>query len=121
MAEFKILFEEYGGDYEATMRRFMGNEALYVKILSKLPTDPNLQNLRDALHQGNISDAFEAAHTLKGVSGNLGLTPLYDAVCAIVEPLRAGMSCGYGMYRNIESEFRKVETLLERIERGEGI
>ena len=41
-----------------------------------------------------MTSAFEAAHTLKGVTGNMGLTPLYDAVCTIVEPLRTGRTGG---------------------------
>ena len=36
-----------------------------------------------------ILDVYKRqAHTLKGVAGNMGLTPLFDKVCAIVEPLR---------------------------------
>ena len=34
------------------------------------------------LHLVDLDGAFEAAHTLKGVAGNLGLTPLYRSVCA---------------------------------------
>ena len=34
--------------------------------------------------------AFECAHTLKGMLANMGLIPLYDIVVRIVEPLRAG-------------------------------
>lgn len=120
MAEFKTLFEEYGADYDTTMRRFMGNEAVYLRILSKLSADPNLQKLGNALCLDNLGEAFEAAHTLKGVTGNLGLTPLYDALCVIVEPLRAKRICDYTeMYKTIESEFRRVEALQKEVERGE--
>ena len=38
--------------------------------------------------------AFECAHTLKGMLANMGLTPLYDIVVRIVEPLRAGETAG---------------------------
>ncbi len=33
-------------------------------------------------------EAFEDAHALKGVAGNLHLTSLYDAISQLVEPLR---------------------------------
>ncbi|MFQ8599448.1 MAG: Hpt domain-containing protein [Oscillospiraceae bacterium] len=88
MQGFKVLFEAYGADYQTTMNRFMGNETLYLKLLDMLFRDTNLQRLGAALDANDLSDAFAAAHTLKGVVGNMGLTPLYSAVCAIVEPLR---------------------------------
>ena len=35
--------------------------------------------------------AFRHAHTLKGLTANMGLTPLHDLVVRIVEPLRGGL------------------------------
>lgn len=64
--------------------------------------------------------AFEAAHTLKGVVGNMGLTPLYQAVCEIVEPLRKREQReDYGsFYQAIETEFQKAEHLRDRLKGG---
>lgn len=122
MAEFKTLFEEYGADYETTMKRFSGNETLYFKILNMLFRDPNLEKLGVALGRLDMKAAFDAAHTLKGVSGNLGLTPLYEAVSLIVEPLRFGRAEDYTkMYQDILMEFEKVETLWKNIGRGESV
>lgn len=122
MAEFKTLFEKYGADYKTTMARFMGNEALYLKILDKLFQDPNLKKLGDALSRMDMTEAFEAAHTLKGVAGNLGLTPLYEAVCVMVEQLRSGQAddCEI-IYRDIQMEFEKVEILWKNAGRGESL
>ena len=44
----------------------------------------------DGTTYSDLIAAFDAAHTLKGVLSNMGLTPLYDCVSAIVEPLREG-------------------------------
>lgn len=90
MDDFERIFEAYGADYQVTLGRFMGNRKMYMKFLGMLFQDENLSKLGDALEQGDMTSAFEAAHTLKGVTGNMGLTPLYDAVCTIVEPLRTG-------------------------------
>ena len=89
MQNFKELFEAYGADYQDTMSRFMGNETMYLKFLKMLFQDDNLRKLGEAIDSGNLEAAFDAAHTLKGVVGNMGLTPLYKAVCDIVQPLRA--------------------------------
>lgn len=109
-----------GGDYEGTMRRLMGNEMLFCRLLPKVFQDENLQKLGDALSQGNLEAAFDAAHTLKGMLGNLGLASLYDAVCEIVEPLRRKDSeTDYSaLYQAIQREFLRLETLLRQMEAG---
>ncbi len=121
MGEFRQIFEEYGADYQNTMTRFMGNEKMYMKFLDMLFKDDNLQKLGDAIASGNIDSAFEAAHTLKGVVGNMGLKPLFDAVCAIVEPLRLKEErCDYPeMYGVIKNEFQNAERLREQLKGGE--
>lgn len=120
MTKLQSLFEAYGADYNAAMARFMGNEVTYLRILNMLFQDTNLQKLGDALSRGDLAGAFEAAHTLKGVAGNLGLTPFYESVCSIVEPLREGAQRDYSqMYQNILSEFKKVEMFRENEKRGD--
>ena len=119
MPELRAQFEAYGADYDVTMARFLGNEAMYLKFLNMLPQDDSLQKLGQALDGGDLTAAFAAAHTLKGVTGNLGLTPLYQAVCAIVEPLRAGEPRDYSAaYQTVRREFHRVEELLERLKEG---
>lgn len=109
-----------GGDYEDTMRRLMGNEMLFCRLLPKVFQDENLQKLGDALSQGNLEAAFDAAHALKGMLGNLGLASLYDAVCAIVEPLRRkDPEADYrALHQAIQREFLRLETLLRQMEAG---
>lgn len=90
MPGFPECFAAYGADHRDTMARFLGSESLYLRFLDMLPQDDNLRKLGAALADGDLERAFLAAHTLKGVAGNLGLLPLSRAVCAIVEPLRPG-------------------------------
>ena len=113
MEDFKSIFEAYGGDYAATMSRFMGKEALYLKLLNMLMQDDNLQKLEAALQKGDLPEAFDAAHTLKGGAGNMGLTPVVEAVCRIVEPLRQKEQReDYpALLQEIQAEFEKVKQL----------
>ena len=83
MPTFRDVFEAYGADYDTTMARFMGNEAMYLQLLDMLFQDENMQKLGAALANRDYTAAFEAAHTLKGVVGNMGLTPLYEAVVGL--------------------------------------
>lgn len=121
MSGFRELFEAYGADYEATMARFMQSEVMYLRFLDMLFQDGNLSKLSDALEAGDTAGAFAAAHTLKGVVGNMGLTPLYEAVCAIVKPLRAGehRSDYPALFRTIQDEFGKADALRRTLKGGD--
>lgn len=79
---------ENGADVEGTLHRFMGNEALFSKFLLKFKDDKNYAGLTESLDQGNYEEAFKFAHTLKGVSANLGLEPICGPVSALTELLR---------------------------------
>lgn len=77
-----------GADVEGALHRFMGNEALYLKFLIKFRSDANYAGLTESLDQANYEEAFKYAHTLKGVSANLGLDPICRPVSALTELLR---------------------------------
>lgn len=85
---FRRKLEENGADVESTIRRFMGNEAMYQKFLGRFPTDPNYENLGQQIREQDYEEAFKSAHTLKGVSANLGLTPIFTVVSELVEEIR---------------------------------
>lgn len=52
--------------------------------------DEDIQKLRDALETGNISAAAEAAHSLKGSSGNMGFKNISDTAARIEQNARKG-------------------------------
>ena len=120
MQDLKAVFEAYGVDYQTTMNRFMGNNALYLKLLDLLFQDTNLRQLGEALDMNDLSGAFVAAHTLKGVVGNMGLSLLYDAVSAIVVPLRIGEPRDdyQAMFAAIQAEFQKADRFRASLKEG---
>lgn len=77
-----------GINVDSAMARFMNNAALLEKFLRRFPDDPNYAQLCQALEQGDVDAAFTAAHTLKGVAGNLSLDNLFAATSVVVESLR---------------------------------
>ncbi len=83
----KECYEKLGGDYEGACKRLI-NEKLLLRFLQKFPEDPSMQLLRDAVNKEDIENSFRSVHTLKGVSGNLGLTVLYNAAVNLTEQLR---------------------------------
>lgn len=87
-ASQKELLENKGFDVDGTMRRFLNNEALYMKCLKKFLEDSSYEKLKDAYDEGNCNEAFKGAHTMKGFVSNLGINSLYNLLIPMVEKLR---------------------------------
>ncbi len=85
---FKQRLVENGADVENTVKRFMGNEAMYEKFLKKFVDNSNYTGLEENISSGNYGEAFKCAHTLKGVSANLGLDPIFEAASELTEEFR---------------------------------
>ncbi len=80
--------EEYGADCKGSIARFLDNEELYIRCINMFLTKNDFEKLADHMASQDYSGAFASAHTLKGVTGNLGLTALYDTLCKFVDHLR---------------------------------
>ena len=86
---------DYGADVEQGLQRCMNNEAFYLRLVGMAVGDASFDKLRAAVDAGDLAAAFEAAHALKGVLGNLALTPAYELTSEITELLRARESADY--------------------------
>ncbi|MDR0785335.1 MAG: Hpt domain-containing protein [Treponema sp.] len=73
---------------EEGLKRMMNNKKLYVKLLSKFKTSTNLDELRDSIAAQDYEKAQIAAHTLKGISGNLSLMALYEQSISIESQIK---------------------------------
>lgn len=87
--ETQQLLETYGIDVKRTLARFVGNEEMLLMFLRELKQDETMAAILSARQSGD-QQAFNAAvHSLKGLSGNLGLTPLYETTAKLMDALRA--------------------------------
>jgi hypothetical protein len=80
--------KELGADTDDGLKRFMNNSSLYEKMLGKLPKHVRELEVMPYFESHDYQKALENAHTLKGVMGNLSITPLYVAYTDIVALLR---------------------------------
>ncbi len=80
---------EMGCNVDEGLERCFGNEEMYLRLVGMIPGDANFDGLKAAIEQDDIKQAFEHAHALKGVLGNLSLTSMYDTAVTITELLRA--------------------------------
>lgn len=85
---FMDALKKKGADTDGIMERFLSDEALYADCFKEFMLDKNFEALGKAIEIQDYSQAFECAHALKGVAGNLGLLPLYHAIGNIVSALR---------------------------------
>ena len=77
------------------LARCLNNEAFYFRMIKLAAEDANFEKLRTALEAGDLDAAFEAALALKGVTGNLALTPIYEPVQVVTELLRSRTETDY--------------------------
>lgn len=80
--------KEAGIDVTAALERFMGNETLLERFLKKFLDDTNYEKLAAAIDAGQQEAALTAAHTLKGISGNLSMTGLFALLTEQVAAFR---------------------------------
>ena len=99
----------WGADTQDGLRRCMGNEGLYLRLVGTIKDDAGFEALSSAIGDGRLDDAFEAAHGLKGSLGNLALTPLYSPICEITEHLRSRTEMDYAPL--LETIFEQKEKL----------
>ena len=92
--EFEKL-NDFGANTSEGLSRCYGNEMLYLRLVGMIPAEANFDKLQDALQSGDLDGAFEAAHALKGVLGNLSLTPMYQVCSEMTELLRARTEMDY--------------------------
>lgn len=89
---------EYGANTAEGLERCMNNEAFYLRFVNMALEDKGFDALKTAIEAGDKKASFEAAHALKGLLGNLSLTPIYDIVVELTELLRAGEDADYEDY-----------------------
>lgn len=80
-------YQRLGGDYARTEKR-MSSGSLVRRFIVRFPEDGSFSELCAAMEEGARGRAFRAAHTLKGVSGSLGLDRLYASASLLTELLR---------------------------------
>ncbi len=93
---------EFGVDTKEGLTRCMNNQKFYFRMISMGLSNDSFEKLGKALEENNLDEAFEAAHALKGVLGNLALTPIYTPLSEMTEMLRAKKTADYtAMYKPI--------------------
>lgn len=102
-------FENVGINVTTAMNRFNDNEEMYFLFLKKFTEDDLMMKINDFINAGETKDAFEAAHTLKGVCANLSIDSVNEVLNPMVEVLRGGSMEG------LLSEYEKLLTVYNQV------
>ena len=92
-----------GIDLTDGLTRCMNNEVFFFKMISMAVANDYFDTLGPALEKNDLDSAFEAAHALKGIIGNLALAPIYEPLAEMTALLRERKEADYiSMYRPIK-------------------
>ncbi len=86
----RTKLELLGVDIEEVLERFVGSEDFYFRCLNKFANESYFNDMETALCKGDAGRAFDAAHAMKGVTGNLGFKFLFEEVRDVTEIFRKG-------------------------------
>ncbi|MDR0644896.1 MAG: Hpt domain-containing protein [Treponema sp.] len=73
---------------EEGLKRMMNNKKLYTKLLNKFKAETNLNEIESLIKVQDYEKAQISVHTLKGISGNLSLTALYEQLLSIESQIK---------------------------------
>ena len=115
------LMETYammGADGKAAAGR-VGSEDTLGLLARMFLEDGTYAELEAAVEAEDADAAFEAAHTLKGLSLNLGLDPLTGPACALTDALRAGqrdLPAVPALWQEVKQAYARVAAALARLD-----
>ncbi|MBR5116002.1 MAG: Hpt domain-containing protein [Lachnospiraceae bacterium] len=108
--------EEFGAETKDGLERCLNDAEFYLDLIPGALERGNYERIEAAIHAGNLPEAFEAAHALKGILGNLALMPIYEPVSEMTECLRArDASADYPAFlKKMWAERDRLEELINK-------
>lgn len=113
-------YREFEGNYEEAKARLQ-SDALIQRFAVKFLSDTSYESLDQALKEKNYEVAFRSAHTLKGVSLNLGFGHLGDSASALTEHLRnyenqeIDDSVSMSLFEQVSKDYHKVVDAVHKL------
>ena len=109
-----------GGDYADVIGR-LRSERLVQKFVLKFLDDKSYDLLRSSLETQDYQEAFRAAHTMKGVCGNLAFNTLLESSEALTEALRDGKPPQSGeeaLIQRVTEDYQRTVQAIQAFQEG---
>jgi two-component system sensor histidine kinase/response regulator len=104
---------------EEGLRRVVNNKKLFAKLLTKFKKETNLNEFLSSIEAKDYEKAQISAHTLKGISGNLSLTALYEQAIVIEAQLK-NKTVEEGAVENITACFNETLKVIDEVLESNG-
>ena len=104
--------EQNGVDIRSAMDKCGGDEAFYLHLVELFLKKNDYLKIRKALNQKDLEKAYQCALNMKGVSGNLSLTPIFLLSSELTRHLYNKENIDYSPYMdNIGKILKKLKSL----------
>lgn len=107
-----------GANTDEGLARCMNMEPFYLKMVGMVLSDDSghFRRLADAMAAGNTGEAFESAHALKGATGNVALTPVFEPVCRLSDMLKGHTDApippeAYALAEAVQAQYERLKAL----------
>ena len=103
-----------GINYEEGVARFVGSAEMYERFLGEFLKDSTFAALEEAMAKKDVKEAFQQAHTLKGLTGNLSLDRLYKKLIVLTDALRGegDLPLAESLFPDVRAEYESVMAFL---------
>lgn len=113
-------YTRFGGDIDVVIKR-IGKEERVVLCAKMFKEGNDYQLIEESFADGKLEEMFLNVHNLKGVSLNLGFTPLYMAADVLCEALRPGNPPVEkeeieGMLKNVKDAYDIIIAALDELD-----
>ena len=113
----KECYAAMGGDYNDVIGR-LRTEKLVQKFVLKFLNDGSYNLLLQSMEEKNYEEAFRAAHTIKGVCQNLGISKLLDSSSRLCESLREGYSPeAEALFQEAKEDYASTVAVIEAFQK----
>ena len=85
----------FGANVQEGVSRCLNDEQFYIDLVKSVLPDERIDELERCIAEKDLDKAFEVAHALKGMYGNISLTPIYEPICEMTELLRSRTDTDY--------------------------
>jgi HPt (histidine-containing phosphotransfer) domain-containing protein len=100
---------EFGADVDDGLARCLNKKDFYIDLIKRLTDDKRIYLLDQQIKGMELGEAFETAHTLKGMYANLSITPLTIPCTEMTELLRRRVDTDYTeLMEKLKTEFERL-------------
>ena len=103
-----------GIDVKDALNRFSGSRELFEKYIEKFIDESSYEELLEAMNNKEYTLAENAVHSLKGVSGSLGLTSLFTSSCALLAAFREKEEDSYKhLFHDVQDKYTEIIAVIK--------